>query len=234
MSDCVVTTSWDDGHKLDKRLSALLKKYDINGTFYISPKDHEFSSDALLTNAEILEISKDFEIGAHTMTHPDLTSLTGDESRKEIVESKIFLENVIGKSVTSFCYPSGKYTSRDREIVIEEGFTLARTVKRFALSLSKDPFTMSTTLHAYNHWLDALPILRFANFNPLKFLQYYLHWDSLARAMFDRTLEVRGVFHLWGHSWEIDKHGDWERLEEVIRYISSHTEVKYLTNGELL
>jgi len=28
-------TSWDDGHPADKRLSALLAKYDLEATFYI-------------------------------------------------------------------------------------------------------------------------------------------------------------------------------------------------------
>jgi hypothetical protein len=34
-----VTTSWDDGHKLDMKLAVLLKKYGIKGTFYICPNE---------------------------------------------------------------------------------------------------------------------------------------------------------------------------------------------------
>ena len=72
----LVTTSWDDGHKLDIRLAALLKKYGIKGTFYICPQDHEFKNEDLLSTQDILTISKDFEIGGHTITHPYLTKIT--------------------------------------------------------------------------------------------------------------------------------------------------------------
>src|SRR5207237_6708341 len=68
-----VTTSWDDGHKLDVRLAALLKKYGIKGTFYICPQDQEFKDEDLLSPQDILSISQDFEIGGHTITHPHLT-----------------------------------------------------------------------------------------------------------------------------------------------------------------
>ena len=49
MKKTIVTTSWDDGHKLDLKLAALLKKYNIKGTFYISPHDNEFSKNELLS-----------------------------------------------------------------------------------------------------------------------------------------------------------------------------------------
>jgi peptidoglycan/xylan/chitin deacetylase (PgdA/CDA1 family) len=43
MNKVTVTTSWDDGHILDVKLSELLKKYNLKGTFYIAPKNREFN-----------------------------------------------------------------------------------------------------------------------------------------------------------------------------------------------
>ena len=43
---------------------------------------------------------------------------------------------------------------------------------------------------------------------------------SASIILFDKTLEEGGVYHLWGHSWEIDKNEDWNRLERVFKYIS--------------
>ena len=34
--DLIVTTSWDDGQKVDLKLAKLLIKYDVKGTFYIT------------------------------------------------------------------------------------------------------------------------------------------------------------------------------------------------------
>src|SRR3989344_6448243 len=69
MKKVIVTTSWDDGHKLDLKVASILKKYSIKGTFYICPEDRELRKSELLSDREIVMLSKDFEIGAHTMTH---------------------------------------------------------------------------------------------------------------------------------------------------------------------
>ncbi|MDP4020950.1 MAG: polysaccharide deacetylase family protein, partial [Candidatus Adlerbacteria bacterium] len=111
MKNIVVTTSWDDGHVLDMRLAALLKKYNIKGTFYIAPKNREIPAEKRLTESQIKELSHDFEIGAHTMTHPRLTRTSDAEAREEVHSSKTYLEEITGRGVTSFCYPQGYYTS---------------------------------------------------------------------------------------------------------------------------
>ena len=80
----IVTTSWDDGHKLDLKLAGLLNKYSLKGTFYISKNYFEENR---LTEADILAISKNHEIGAHTINHPDLAKISANESKKEIIES---------------------------------------------------------------------------------------------------------------------------------------------------
>jgi len=51
--------------------------------------------------------------------------------------------------------------------------------------------------------------------------------------MFDRVMATGGVYHLWGHSWEIEERGEWERLERVLSYIGRHEGVSYVSNSEL-
>ena len=232
MNKVTVTTSWDDGHVLDVRLATLLKKYNIRGTFYISPKDREFTSEERLTNDQVRELAKDFEIGAHTMTHPRLTDLGKKEAKEEIVSSKEYLEKLLGKPVTSFCYPAGYYAPKYMEMVRRAGFTLGRTVERFTIRVPKDPFSLSTTIHAYRHWSDAWPI--FKRVGITKFLSCYLHWDELAIQLFEEASRTGGVFHLWGHSWEIEKNKDWERLERVLEHIALRSTVDYVTNAQLI
>lgn len=228
----VVTTSWDDGHVLDMRLAALLKKYAIKGSFYIAPRDFESAKQDRLTDAQIQELSQEFEIGAHTMTHRNLTDLGDAEAKKEIEDSKTYLEDVTGKPVQSFCYPRGNYAHKHVEMVQAAGFTYARTVRRYSFS-AKPALEAKTTLHCYDHWSDLWDILVFSKFNIFTFFRYYRHWDLLAKALFDRAVATNGSFHLWGHSWEIDMNKDWERLEGVLKYISGRDGVDYATNGEL-
>jgi peptidoglycan-N-acetylglucosamine deacetylase len=58
------------------------------------------------------------------------------------------------------------------------------------------------------------------------------NWDLLGRRLFEETCSSGGVFHLWGHSWEIDANGDWQRLRSVLDELSDKDAV-FVTNGEL-
>ena len=232
MAKLLVTTSWDDGHVLDLKLADLLSKYGIKGTFYISPKDREFSSSDLLNKEQIKTLSHDFEIGAHTITHPLLSKINEDTAKREILDSKEYLERITNKKVTSFCFPSGDYDQTHKDIVKEAGFSLSRTTERFKTDIGVDHFALPTTIHAYRHWSDAFSILKEVGLS--QFIKAYLNWDELAIISFNKAKETGGVFHLWGHSWEIEKNNDWERLERVLSYISNRPEVGYITNAEMI
>jgi peptidoglycan/xylan/chitin deacetylase (PgdA/CDA1 family) len=62
-------------------------------------------------------VAAGFAVGAHTLTHPDLTRLGESEAEAEIVGAKAILEERLGVSVRSFAYPRGKYDQQVREIV---------------------------------------------------------------------------------------------------------------------
>jgi len=47
------------------------------------------------------------EIGSHTVTHPILSSITDEESWNELTRSRAQIEEGLGRSVTSFCFPNG-------------------------------------------------------------------------------------------------------------------------------
>jgi peptidoglycan/xylan/chitin deacetylase (PgdA/CDA1 family) len=231
MKTAVLTTSWDDGHKCDVRLARMLKEHGLRGTFYVAPENQEFAKQDLLTLSEIRDINQDFEIGAHSMTHRRLPTISEQEAEREIVESKAVLEQVTGEEIKVFCYPGGAYTKLHVQLVKDAGYRYARTAARYAFTVD-DTYEAGTSLHVYNHRFDLWQTARFAKFRPMKVLRC-LEWDALAKSMFDQVIEEGGIYHIWGHSWEIDEHNDWERLENVFRYISAHPKVNYLTNGEL-
>ncbi len=234
MKKVIVTTSWDDGHKLDLQIATLLKKYRLQGTFYISPQNQEFTKGDFLTNSEVKKLSREFEVGAHTMTHPRLPHVSVFKSNKEIKDSKAYLEKVIGKKIVSFCYPGGKYNKTHVRQIKKAGYKMARTTKTFATGIGNKLFETPTTVHIYNHWTDAWRVLTLVNFNPIAFMRTFRHWDILATKLFDQIEKQGGVFHIWGHSWEVDKNGDWERLEKVFQHIGNKKEVSYKTNGGLV
>lgn len=233
MKSIVLTTSWDDGHRSDVRLARMLREYGLQATFYISPQNEEFVHDELLTEQEIRGIGHDFEIGAHTVTHRSLPTISQEEAEGEIVQSKEILEQITGKTVNTFCYPRGAYRESDVHLVEAAGYRYARTVARYTFGVD-NPYKAGTSLHIHNHrsTVELLRTARFTKFRPAAAWRC-LEWGVLGRAMFEYVLEQGGVFHIWGHSWEIDRSNDWGRLDDFFRYISGHPEVTYAPNGEL-
>jgi peptidoglycan/xylan/chitin deacetylase (PgdA/CDA1 family) len=229
----VVTTSWDDGHRLDERLALLLDKYAIPATFYIAPRNIEWPAAELLPPAGVRELAERFEIGGHTLSHHRLPTLSDIAARAEIQAGKQELEDVIGAPLTSFCYPCGDYTQTHVRITADLGFTLARTVRRSTLEPGP-PLETDTTVNAYAHRVDGPLALRMAGGRPWTAARLFLSWDELALKWFEICLREGGVFHLWGHSWEVDARGDWQRLERVLEHIAGRPDVTYLQNRDLL
>jgi hypothetical protein len=60
------------------------------------------------------------------------------------------------------------------------------------------------------------------------------NWFELSKTLFDTVLRDGGVWHLYGHSWEIDELGLWEDLRQILDYIGNREDVMYVSNSELL
>jgi peptidoglycan/xylan/chitin deacetylase (PgdA/CDA1 family) len=84
-----------------------------------------------LTRPQVIELDRSglVEVGSHTLTHPDLTALTPEEQRREIVISKGVLEGWLGRPIVSFSYPAGRYHAGVLELVQEAQYRVAVTTK---------------------------------------------------------------------------------------------------------
>lgn len=70
------------------------------------------------------------EIGGHTVTHPSLGRVTGEQARQEIFGAMEALVHNLGNCSRSFCYPNGQhqdYSSKTMKLVEEAGFVSAVT-----------------------------------------------------------------------------------------------------------
>jgi peptidoglycan/xylan/chitin deacetylase (PgdA/CDA1 family) len=81
-----------------------------------------------MTAAQLVELDAvGIEIGAHTVTHADLTRLGPANSQHEIGDSKAMLEGLLKHPVVDFCYPSGKLNATVVQDVEAAGFQSATT-----------------------------------------------------------------------------------------------------------
>ena len=227
-----VTTSWDDGHQLDARLAAELAEHGFAGTFYVAPRSAEIPPGRRLSPAALQDLAGRFEIGSHTLTHPRLTRLPRPAAAREISQGKAAVQDIIGREVTSFCYPYGAYRDEHVAAVRAAGFRVARTIRRFCTGPPADPLQLATTTHAARYLADGWPVVR-AGPTLAAGWAAWRDWDVLSRQLFQQARARGGVYHLWGHSWEIEAHRDWGRLRALLRYIAAHDGVTFVTNGEL-
>ena len=219
------TCSIDDGHPADLHTAELLERHGIRATFYIPIRNRE--GYPVLPAAEIRQLASRFEIGSHTRDHCFLKSMAVDDSHTQITEGKKQLEDLLGKSVSGFCYPGGKYGRRDAEMVQSAGFRYARTTMNLCLDSGDNAYEMPTTCQFYphsrqvylrnfasgGHWSQRAEILRLA----------IRHQDWIARinAMFDYACRTGGVFHLWTHSRDIEELGAWDKLDQFLARVAA-------------
>jgi peptidoglycan-N-acetylglucosamine deacetylase len=226
-----VTTSWDDGHVLDHCVAGLLETYEIAGTFYIAPQNVELERRVRMGKRDLRALAEGFEIGGHTRHHIRLNTISDAVAEREIGEGKDELEQILESSLRSFCYPGGAYAPQHKSMVRNAGFEYARTVRRYQTS-SSCPMEVHTTIHACRHLCDVPEMLRLSKGSTRRAASYFWNWDVLAMALFDQVLAAGGVYHLWGHSWEIEQNCDWDRLERVLGYIARRPGVQYVVNSD--
>ncbi len=193
----VVTTSWDDGDRLDLKLADLLANRGLRATFYVPTGN--LGTASVLTSSRLRELADaGFEIGAHTVTHPVLTDITGDSLVREITECKQVLEQMLGREVPSFAYPKGRANSEIATRVKRAGYRSARGLRMLSLSFDFPPFDMPITVQAFPHrWMGyARNLLRRGAVATLAKSSIAIsrsrNWVQLGKTMFDRALREGG------------------------------------------
>jgi peptidoglycan/xylan/chitin deacetylase (PgdA/CDA1 family) len=91
---------------------------------------NKLPDDLMMTTEQVIEMHRaGMQIGVHTVTHPILAKLGSIDVRKEIYDSKQFLESILGEDINLFAYPNGRpdrdFQLKDVAIVKELGFKAA-------------------------------------------------------------------------------------------------------------
>jgi len=235
----IVTTSWDDGDLLDLRIAEMLHSREIAGTFYVPISGHHGPSCIGRSDLKTLA-NMGMEIGAHGLTHLVLPHCTKGVLIEEVETCKQRLEDILGSEVRMFAYPRGRYSSMAIRAVKQAGYAGARTTQMLAQGLNFDPYRMPTTVHVFPHSKTdyVRNAARAANFGAgwkyLTRLRQVDSWVELAKILFDAVSQEGGIFHLYGHSWEVDELDLWDELKEVLDYVSHRERMLYLSNAEIL
>lgn len=83
-----------------------------------------------VTRAQVIEMDHaGIEIASHTVNHADLSRASFGSTLNEVVQSKRWLEQLLGHSVLDFAYPSGKFNALAIRALRQAGYDTAVTTR---------------------------------------------------------------------------------------------------------
>jgi peptidoglycan/xylan/chitin deacetylase (PgdA/CDA1 family) len=134
--------TFDDGCETDLLAAApILREFNFGATFYIT--SGWSGQPGYLSHSQIRELaSLGFEIGCHSMSHSYLTDLDDAGLRREIVDAKVFLEQVIDRPVEHFSCPGGRFDSRVAKVARDAGYRTVATSEAKANTPTTDSFAL--------------------------------------------------------------------------------------------
>lgn len=193
----LVQVSVDDGSLLDVRVADLLTKYGLPGIFFWPVES------PIMNKKAAMNIAGRFEIGCHTWNHRILTEIREPaELEWEISGARKHLQKQFNQPIYWFCYPRGRYNQDIVRMVEDAGFMAARKTTIGQISKNDPPYETQTAVHVYQR----------KEYGEKDWLQY-------AKDLFD-PVKPTSVFHVWLHSDEVERDGNWERLEQLFTYIA--------------
>jgi hypothetical protein len=103
----VVSLTFDDGWDTQQTATSMLAAHGLTGTFYVNSAN--IGQPGYLGWGQLATMNAaGNEIGGHTLTHPDLTTLTSTQAQHEICDDRTAILNH-GFVAPDFAYPFGAY-----------------------------------------------------------------------------------------------------------------------------
>ena len=152
-SSCFVCLTFDDGYQDNHDIAyPLLKRLEVPFAVYVTTgfidnrlpmwwypgEQLGISSESLKT----LDAAPLCTIGAHTVSHPRLDTLSLDDQQKEIAQSHQELEALLGHPVHHFSYPHGAYNTDTLTIVKQQSFRTALCAWGGTVRRGANPLTL--------------------------------------------------------------------------------------------
>ena len=120
-----VIITFDDGYEnIFTYAFPIMERYGLKGTIYVITKSLGYESFVSVDQLKTLSAAG-WEIGSHTMTHPDLTTLSPSQLEEELLGSRLRLEEVLGMEIYSIAYPYGLFNSEVANSALKHGYLTA-------------------------------------------------------------------------------------------------------------
>lgn len=217
----VMTLSYDDGVVQDIRLSEIMKKHGLKGTFNVNSglfleddsKRETYFGRMTVEEAKKLYINSGNEVAVHGYLHKSLGRITAPEATYDVLKDRECLEKIFGYPMRGMAYAFGTYNEEIINVLESCGIVYSRTTK------STHGFTLPA------NWHELHPTCHHNDPELMNLLEDFLAAEPYpARAM---------MFYLWGHSYEFDNNDNWNVIEDFAERAGGNDDVWYATNIEI-
>ena len=208
--------SIDDGTVFDKKSIEIFDKYGVHATFNLNSGMDDFVwyfNDEIPIRRLILKdnvaLYKNHEVASHSLTHPYLDSCDEQEVIRQVNEDINNLENIFHRKITSFATPFRTSGNRETDVIKNNC-----PINNIRISCVDESMEVPSDL--YNIKITALDINR-----AFELLPEFLN-------------RKEGVFIYAGHSYDFAVKTSFKRLEEFIKEVLKHDDIKIVTMSELV
>ena len=218
-----MTFSYDDGVETDERLirifdeNGMAATFNVNtgcfaaeGTVYPPGTVHRRMSKSA---ALALYAGGRHEVAVHAAHHPFLDRLPAAAAVREVLADRIELEKMFSRTVRGMAYPFGTTSDEVVSALAACGIAYARTtVSTGRFDVPRDWLRLPATCHHDDPRLFEL-------------LERFRLPAQQARPA--------QLFYLWGHSYEFDQKGNWDRIEKFCGEAAGMEDTWYASNIEI-
>jgi peptidoglycan/xylan/chitin deacetylase (PgdA/CDA1 family) len=220
--------SYDDGAKQDRKLVALMNKYQLIGTFHLN--SNKLSTNNYfdyLNKDEIKDLYKGHEVSVHSANHPNLPDISIIDVIYEIVEDRKELERLMGYPVRGMAYPFGNTNDDVIDAINGLGIEYARTVgDTYNFEIPKDFLRWHPTIHQFG---KAYSQPNQPEKDKKELTDFYKVIND-----FLQTKEL-AVLDIWGHSWEMGTdQNKWDEAEKFFKLLANNQSIHYTTQIDLV
>ena len=227
-----VTFSYDDGDVYDIKITDILNRYGIKGTFNIS--SHLMGESGIATRLTREQVKKHIldrghEVAIHGAYHRASGKQRAIAGIRDVLDCRLALEASFDTIIRGMAYPD----SGIREFV--GAAADYDTVKRYlcdldiayARTLGKDnnSFALPTDWHAW------MPTAHHNNPEIFNYIELFLNVKKDTSVYGARRQPC--LFYMWGHGFELEGQNSWERFEKICEVLGGHDDVWYATNIEI-
>ena len=202
-----VILSYDDGMTADRQLIEIMNRHGLRGTFHLN--SGKLDDGDHVTAAEMPVLYRGHEVSCHTRDHFHFSQLAPSVIAEEILADRDCLKQIMGYPIRGMSYPYGEYNDRLLAALPGFGIEYARTTRSHGgFHFPENPLTWHPTCHHRDRLMERTHV----------FLEK----------------ETSGLLFVWGHSYEFEREGNWELMEEFGNLIGKREDVWYTTCIEII